>query len=81
MKYFVNCNTLDELKNDDVMTNKEKATHVLAIIMEELNMPNGSTIGDVAYALSIIDPDETTLNILKLLIRDAVIDDIKEKIS
>lgn len=63
------------------MTNREKATEVLAIIMEELNMPKGSTIGDVAYALAIIDPDNEILNLIKPLIRNAVIDEIKKKIA
>ena len=63
------------------MTNREKATRVLAIIMEELNMPEGATIGDVAYALTLIDPSDEILNLLKPLIRNATIDDIKMKIA
>lgn len=63
------------------MTNKKKATCALAIIMEELNMPEGSTIGDVAYALAFIDPDNEILNLLKPLIRSAVIDEIQQKIA
>ncbi len=63
------------------MTNIKKAACVMAIIMEELNMPKGSTLGDVAYALSIIDPNDEVINLLKPLIRDAVIDKIKEKIA
>lgn len=63
------------------MTNLRKATCVLAIIMEELNMPKNSTIGDVAYALSIIDPDNEILSLLKPLIRNASIDEIKKQIA
>lgn len=63
------------------MTNKEKATAVLSIILEELNMPKNSTIGDVAYALAIIDPGNEILNLLKPLIRNATIDEIKKKIA
>lgn len=63
------------------MTNIKKATCVLAIIMEELNMPKGSTIGDVALALGTIDPDGEILNLLKPLIRNAVIDETQKKIA
>ena len=63
------------------MTNQQKATAVLSIIMEELNMPKDSTIGDVAYALLLIDPDNEILNLLKPLIRNATIDEIKRKIA
>lgn len=63
------------------MTNEKKATYILAIIMEELNMPKGSTIGDVAHALSVIDPDNEILTVLKPLIRNAVIDEIQKKIA
>lgn len=63
------------------MTNIKKATCVLAIIMEELNMPKGSTIGDVALALSDIDPSGEIMNLLKPLIRNAVIDEIQKKIA
>lgn len=62
------------------MTNKEKATHILAIIMEELNMPKNSTIGDIALALQIIDPDEEIMKILKPILRNAIIDDIQAKL-
>ena len=62
------------------MTNKENATNILAIIMEELNMPKNSTIGDVAYALSIIDPDEEIMKILKPILRNAIIDEIESKL-
>ena len=63
------------------MTNQEKATRVLAIIMEELNMPEHSTIGDVALALATIDPGNEILGLLKQLIRNAVIDEIRKKIA
>lgn len=63
------------------MTNIEKATAVLAIILEELNMPKDATMGDVAYALAIIDPDNEILSLLKPLIRNAAIDEIKQKIA
>jgi ssRNA-specific RNase YbeY (16S rRNA maturation enzyme) len=63
------------------MTNREKATEVLAIIMEELNMPKDSTLGDVVYALAIIDPTNEILNLLKPLIRNAAIDEIQKKIA
>lgn len=63
------------------MTNREKATHILAIIMEELNMPIGSTLGDVVLALASIDPDNEILGLLKPILRDAVIDEIKQKIA
>lgn len=63
------------------MTNAKKAACILAIIMEELNMPKGSTIGDVAYALALIDPSNEILNQLKPLIRNAVIDEIQKKIA
>jgi hypothetical protein len=62
------------------MTNREKSINILAIIMEELNMPIKSTIGDVAYALSILDPDNEIMNILKPILRDAIIDEIKSKL-
>ena len=61
------------------MTNKEKATHILAVILEELNMPKNSTIGDIANALSIIDPDDEIMKILKPILRNAIIDDIQAK--
>jgi hypothetical protein len=63
------------------MTNQEKATSILAIIMDELNMPKGSTIGDIAFALSSIDPENEIMSLLKPVIRDAVIDEIKTKIA
>jgi hypothetical protein len=44
-------------------------------------MPKDSTIGDVAYALAIIDPNNEILNLLKPLIRNATIDEIKKKIA
>jgi ssRNA-specific RNase YbeY (16S rRNA maturation enzyme) len=62
------------------MTNKEKATHILAIIMEELNMPKGATIGDVAIALSSIDENNEIMGMLKPILRNAVIDEIKATI-
>ena len=61
------------------MINKEKATNILAIIMEELNMPKNSTIGDVAYALDIIDHDNEIIKMLKPVLRNAIIDEIKTK--
>ena len=62
------------------MTNKEKATNILAIIMEELNMPKNSTIGDIALALNIVDPDGEIMKMLKPYLRNAIIDEIKSKI-
>ena len=61
------------------MTNKEKATNILAIIMEELNMPKNSTIGDIALALNIVDPDGEIMKMLKPYLRNAIIDKIKSK--
>ena len=61
------------------MTNKEKATNILAIIMEELNMPKNSTIGDIALALNIVDPDNEIMKMLKPYLRNAIIDEIKSK--
>lgn len=61
------------------MTNKEKATNILAIIMEELNMPKNSTIGDIALALNIVDPDDEIMKMLKPYLRNAIIDEIKSK--
>lgn len=61
------------------MTNKEKATNILAIIMEELNMPKNSTIGDIALALNIVDPDGEIMKMLKPYLRNAIIDEIKSK--
>ena len=58
------------------MTNREKAIGILAIIMEELNMPKGATIGDVAYALQILDPSNEIINLLKPFITKAVIEEI-----
>lgn len=63
------------------MKNREKAIGALAIIMEELNMPKGSTIGDIAHALAIIDPTSEILNLIRPLIRNAAIDEIKQKIA
>lgn len=60
------------------MSSMQKAAGVLSIIMEELNMPKGSTMGDVALALSIIDPSDEIINLLKPLIRNAAIERIKE---
>ena len=37
------------------MTNKEKATNILAIIMEELNVPANAPIGDIIWNLQFID--------------------------
>ena len=62
------------------MNNKEKAINILAIIMDELNMPKNSTIGDVAYALSMVDPDGEIMKILKTLLRNAIIDEIKSSL-
>ena len=61
------------------VTNKEKATNILAIIMEELNMPKNSTIGDIALALNIVDPDGEIMKMLKPYLRNAIIDEIKSK--
>ena len=61
------------------MTNKEKAINILTIVMDELNMPKNSTIGDVAYALCLVDPDDEIMKMLKPILRDAVIDEIKSK--
>ena len=61
------------------MTNKEKATNILAIIMEELNMPKNSTIGDIALALNIVAPDGEIMKMLKPYLRNAIIDEIKSK--
>ena len=61
------------------MTNKEKATNILEIIMEELNMPKNSTIGDIALALNIVDPDGEIMKMLKPYLRNAIIDEIKSK--
>ena len=61
------------------MTNKEKATNILAIIMEELNMPKNSTIGDIASALNIVDPYGEIMKMLKPYLRNAIIDEIKSK--
>ena len=61
------------------MTNKEKATNILAIIMEEMNMPKNSTIGDIALALNIVDPDGEIMKMLKPYLRNAIIDEIKSK--
>ena len=61
------------------MTNKEKSTNILAIIMEELNMPKNSTIGDIALALNIVDPDGEIMKMLKPYLRNAIIDEIKSK--
>ena len=61
------------------MTNKEKATNILAIIMEEMNMPKNSTIGDIALALNIVDPDGEIMKMLKPYLRNAIIDKIKSK--
>jgi hypothetical protein len=63
------------------MTNLAKASCVLAIILDELNMPKDSTIGDVALALSVIDPSNEIMSLLKPLIRDAVIDEIQKNIA
>jgi hypothetical protein len=63
------------------MTNLAKASCVLAIVMEELNMPKGSTIGDVALALKEIDPGDENMDMLKPLIRNAVIDEIQKDIA
>lgn len=63
------------------MTNLAKASCVLAIILDELNMPKDSTIGDVALALSVIDPSNEIMSLLKPLIHDAVIDEIQKNIA
>lgn len=63
------------------MTNKEKAANILAIIMDELNMPKGSTIGDVGWALASIDESDEIIRTLKLYIRKAVIDDIQAQLA
>ena len=62
------------------MTNRQKATGALAIIMNALNMPNGSTLGDIALALSIIDPDDSIMSLIKPLLRNSIIDEIKHSI-
>jgi hypothetical protein len=49
--------------------------------MEELKMPEGSTLGDVVLALATIDPENEILDLLKPVIRNAVIDEIKAKIA
>lgn len=63
------------------MTNREKATGILAIVLEELNMPKWATLGDVAYALSILDPNDEVINFFKKYATAAVIDEIKQKIA
>ena len=63
------------------MTNKEKATNILAIIMEELNVPAKAPIGDIIWNLQFIDETGEIEKMLKFYIREAVIDDIKEKIE
>jgi hypothetical protein len=63
------------------MTNKEKATNIMAIIMDELNMPKGSTIGDVAIALSSIDPDGEIMKIFKIYMTKAIVEEIQKKIA
>lgn len=62
------------------MTNRQKATGALAIIMDVLNMPKGSTLGDIALALSIIDPDDSIMSLIKPLLRNSIIDEIKHSI-
>ena len=59
------------------MTNKEKATRILAIIIEELNMPKESTIGDIALALMYIDENNEIMKIFKPILRNAIIDEIE----
>ena len=61
------------------MTNKEKAINILAVIMDELNMPKHSTLGDVAHALCFIDPEDEIMKMFKPILRNAVIDEIKSK--
>lgn len=53
----------------------------MAIIMDELYMPKGSTIGDVALALSSIDPDDEIMKIFRSYMTKAVVDEIKQKIA
>ena len=48
--------------------------------MQELNMPENSTIGDVARALSIVDPDDEVMGIFKKVLTSAVVDEIKAKL-
>lgn len=59
------------------MTNKEKATRILAIIIEELNMPKESTIGDIARALLIVDENNEIMKMFKPILRNAIIDEIE----
>lgn len=60
---------------------KSKAATILAIIMEELNVPKGASLGDIMWALDAIDEDGEIKKMLITEIRKEVIADIKWKLA
>ena len=60
---------------------KSKATEILAIIMDELNVPRGYSLGDIMWALAAIDEDGEIKKMLVTAIRNEVIEEIKKKIA
>lgn len=60
---------------------KSKAATILAIIMEELNVPKGASLGDIMRALDAIDEDGEIKKMLITEIRKEVIADIKWKLA
>lgn len=63
------------------MTHKQKAIGILAIIMDELNVPEGSTLGDIGWCLDAIDDTGEIKRLLTTEIRNAVIDEIKAHLA
>ena len=60
---------------------KSKAATILAIIMEELNVPKGASLGDIMWALDAIDEDGKIKKMLVTEIRKEVIGEIKWKLA
>jgi hypothetical protein len=63
------------------MTHRQKAIGILAIIMDELNVPEGSTLGDIGWYLDAIDDAGEIKRLLTTEIRNAVIDEIKAQLA
>ncbi len=60
---------------------KSKAATILAIIMEELNISKGASLGDIMWALNAIDEDGEIKKMLITEIRKEVIGEIKWKLA
>ena len=58
-----------------------KSTSILAIIMDELNVPSDATFGDIMYYLSFFDDDGEITKMLAATMKEEVIAEIKRKLK